>query len=172
MELSEEKELENIIKEFSAAVQIFSKKDYENAEKAFESISERYKDSEYYSVLEVQMRSKVYKNICQAQLNPIKIELASDEDYLNEGIYNLNTGNVDRAIELLNHLEKNGTKDSYVNYLLSIVYLKKEDIDSSLEYLKKAVEKDKYYKIVAHNEPDFDSLVDNEAFAAIIDMEQ
>jgi predicted Zn-dependent protease len=172
MELSEEKELEKIIEEFSAAVQMFSKKEYEKAEKAFESISERYKDSEYYSVLEVQVRAKVYKNICHAQQNPIKIELSSDEDYLNEGIYNLNLGNFDRALELLNHLEKNGYKDSYVNYLLSIVYLKKEDINSSLGHLKKAVEKDKYYKIVAHNEPDFDRLGENEAFAAIINMGQ
>jgi hypothetical protein len=62
MELSEEKELEKIIKEFSAAVQMFSKKEYEKAEKVFESISERYKDSEYYGVLEVQMRATVYKD--------------------------------------------------------------------------------------------------------------
>ena len=170
MELSEEKELEKIVKEFSAAVQMFSKKEYEKAEKAFESISERYKDSESYSVLEVQMRATVYKNICHAQLNPVKIELTGDEDYLNEGIYSLNAGNVDRALELLNHLEKNGYKDSYVNYLLSIVYLRKVDISSSMEHLKKAVEKDKFYKIIAHNEPDFDSLVENEVFATIVHM--
>jgi len=170
MELSEEKELEKIIKEFSGAVQMFSKKEYEKTEKVFESISERYKDSEYYSVLEVQMRATVYKNICHAQLNPKKIELTGDEDYLNEGIYSLNAGNVDRALELLNHLEKNGYKDPYVNYLLSIVYLRKEDINRSMEYLKKAVEKDKFYKIIAHNEPDFDSLVENEVFATIVHL--
>jgi tetratricopeptide (TPR) repeat protein len=172
MELSEEKELAKITKEFASAVQIFSKKDYEKAENAFDSIIERYKDSDFYSVLEIQARSNVYKKICHAQLHPIEIELTIGEDYLNEGIYHLNTGNFDRALELLSHLEKNGYKDSYVNYLLSIVYLKKEDIDSSLEYLKKAVNKDQYYKIIAHNEPDFDRLFENEEFTAIIDMEQ
>ncbi len=168
MELNEKKQLAKIIKEFAPAVQIFSKKDYEKAENAFDSIIERYKDSDFYSVLDIQVRSKVYKKICHAQLHPIKIELTSDEDYLNEGIYNLNAGNFDRALELLSHLGKSGYKDSLVNYLLSIVYLKKEDIDNSLEYLKKAVKKDQYYKIIAHNEPDFDSLFENEEFAAII----
>jgi predicted RNA-binding protein len=72
----------------------------------------------------------------------------------------------------LNHLEKNGYKDPYVNYLLSIVYLRKEDINSSMEHLKKAVEKDKFYKIIAHNEPDFDGLVENEAFATIVHLEK
>jgi tetratricopeptide (TPR) repeat protein len=170
MELSEEKELAKIIKEFDSAVQIFSKKDYEKAENAFDTIIERYKDSDFYSVLEIHARSNVYKKICHAKLDPIKIELTSDEDYLNEGLYHLNAGNFDRALELLSHLEKDGYKDSYVNYLLSIVYLKKEDINNSLEYLKKAVKKDQYYKIIAHNEPDFDSLFENEAFAAIIEL--
>ena len=171
MELNEEKQLAKIIKEFTSVVQIFSKKEYEKAEKAFGSIIEKYKDSDFYSVLEIQMRSKAYKNICYAQLHPVKIELASDEDYLNEGIYNLNAGNFDMALELLNHLEINGYKDSYVSYLLSIIYLKKEDSDNSLEYLKKAVEKDEYYRIIAHNEPDFDSLFEkNEEFAAIIGL--
>jgi tetratricopeptide (TPR) repeat protein len=168
MELKEEKQLEAIYNEFTEAMQVFSKRDYTKALTAFENIIERYKDSEYYSVLEIQTRSKVYMNICSAQLNPVKAELENDEDYLNEGVYMLNAGKYDKALALLEHLEPKNFKNSYVNYLLSIVYLKKREAQKSLEYLKKAVKENRDFKIIAHNDPDFDELFDNDAFFSIV----
>lgn len=168
MELKEEKQLETIYNEFTEAMQIFSKRDYAKAVTAFEKIIEQYKNSEYYSVLEIQTRSKVYKNICDSQLNPLKSELETDDDFLNEGIYMLNAGRYDKALAHLEHLESKNFKHSYVNYLLSIVYLKKRDVHKSLEYLKKAVKEDHSFKIIAHNDPDYDELFDNDAFYAIV----
>lgn len=170
MELKEEKELAKIAEEFTEAMQVFSKKDYEKAHDAFDGIIEHYKDSEYYSVLEIQTRSKVYKNICHAQLNPVKSVLETTEDYLNEAVFNLNAGNLENARELLEQLEKKDTDMAYVNYLYSLVYLKMEDIPKMLEHMKKAVETDKFFKIVAHNEPDFDDMFDNEEFVSIIEQ--
>ncbi len=169
MELKEEKELTKAIEEFTAAVKIFQTKDYEKAISAFEGIIEHYEDSEYYSVLEIHGRANVYKNICQSQLNPVKVELNSDENYLNEGIFNLNAGNLDRALELLEPLVKKGYQEAYANYLLSLVYLKKREIDTAMDYLRKAVGKDSCYKIIAHNEPDFEDIFENETFFAIIE---
>lgn len=168
MELKEEKQLEKISNEFTEAMQIFSKRDYEKALTAFETIIEHYKDSDYYSVLEIQTRSKVYKNICSAQLNPVKSEPVTDDDYLNEGVYMLNAGHYDKALALLEHLEPKDYKNSYVHYLLSIIHLKKRDVHKSLEYLKKAVKEERYFKIVAHNDPDFDELFDNDAYHSIV----
>ncbi|MCU0287279.1 MAG: hypothetical protein MUF15_12905 [Acidobacteria bacterium] len=168
MELNEEKELKKASDELTEAVKLFRTKDYEKAGNAFSCIVEQYKNSEYYSVLEIQARAKVYKNICHKELNPPKIEFNSDEDILNEGIVNLNKKDFDKAQELLESLGKKKYKETYVNYLLSIVYLKKKDIPASLECLRKAVKKDESYKVIAHNEPDFDELFDNEDFVAIV----
>jgi tetratricopeptide (TPR) repeat protein len=169
MGLKEEKELTKAIAEFTAAVKIFQKKDYEKAGSAFEGIIKHYEDSEYYSVLEIHGRAKVYKNICQSQLNPVQVELDRDENYLSEGIFNLNAGNFDRAFELLEPLAKKGYQEAYANYLLSLIHFKKKDIDTAMAYLGKAVAKDSCYKIIAHNEPDFDDMFENEAFLAIIE---
>ena len=168
MELKEEKQLEAIYNEFTEAMQIFSKRDYAKALTAFEKIIEQYKDSDYYSVLEIQTRSKVYLNICNAQLNPVKSELKTDEDYLNEGVYMLNAGKIDKALSLFEYLEPKSFKTPYINYLLSIIHLKKRDVHKSLEYLKKAVKEDRGFKIIAHNDPDFDDLFDNDAFFSIV----
>jgi tetratricopeptide (TPR) repeat protein len=169
MELKEEKELAKIAEVFTEAMQIFSKKDFEKAQDAFESIIEHYKDSEYYSVLEIQARSEVYKNICHAQLHPLEIELKTPADFLNEAVFNLNAGKPEKARECLDKMEKKDADMAYVNYLYSLVYLKKADVSKTLEYLKKAVAKDRFFKIIAHNEPDFDRLFDNEEFSAIIE---
>lgn len=169
MELKEEKELKKAIAEFTAAVKIFQTKNYEKAGSAFEGILKHYEDSEYYSVLEIHGRANVYKNICQSQLNPVQVELNSDENYLNEGVFNLNVGNLDRALELLEPLVEKGYQEAYANYLLSLVHFKKKEIDTAMDYLGKAVGKDSYYKIVAHNEPDFEDLFEHETFLAIIE---
>lgn len=168
MELNEEKELKKAVDDLTEAVKIFRKKDYEKAGNGFERIVEQYKDSEYFSILEIQARAKVYQNICHTQLHPPKVESTSDEDFLNEGIFHLNLKNYDRAQELFESLEKQKFKEPYVNYLLSIVYLKQKDIPASLEHLKNAVHKDESYRIIAHNELDFDELFDNEEFLSIV----
>ena len=169
MKLNEEKQLKQITDEFSKAVQIFNKKEYKKAIEMFDKIIEQFEDSEYYSVLEIQTRSKMYKNISNARVNPVRIKLTSDEDYLNEGIYNLNAGNLDRALELFSHLEKSKYKDPYLSYLFSLTYLKKEEIETSLGYLKKCIDKDDFYKVIAYNEPDFSTLFENEDFLSMIE---
>ena len=168
MEEDEEKQLELIAEEFTKGIELFNKRECREAVKVFDGIMEQYKDSEYYSIVEVLGRSKVYKNICEARLHPVKIELNDDEDYLYNGLYHLNAGELDNAQERFDYLEEKKYDDPFLYYLKSLLYLKKEDKETCLSYLKKAIHKDGYYKIVAYNEPDFDRLSENEAFVSLI----
>ncbi|MCP4150131.1 MAG: hypothetical protein GY757_20455 [bacterium] len=168
-QLNEEKLLKEIVNVFTAAVKIFTQKDYQKASKSFESIIVKYKDSPYYSILEIHARAKVYKNVCDSRLNPVKIALENDEDYLMEGIFNLNCGKYDLALEHFTHLEESKYKEAFVAYLKSLTFLKKEEFETSLEFIGKAIELDPYYKVIAHNEPDFDALFENEEFVALIE---
>jgi tetratricopeptide (TPR) repeat protein len=172
MEQSEEKELNSITNEFAKGMEAFKKQECRDASDIFNGIIENYKDSEYYSVLEIQTRSKVYKRICEARHNPPKVPLDQDKDYLFDGIYNLNAGKLDMALERFEYLKNKGNNDPYLYYLLSLLYLKKEDHDTCLDYLKKAIQLDATYKVIAHNEPDFDPLFENESFVALISIEQ
>jgi tetratricopeptide (TPR) repeat protein len=169
MKLNEEKQLKKITDELTEAVVSFTQREYKAARDKFDVIIEEYKDSEYYSVLEIQTRSKVYKNICLAKLNPIKDELNSDEDYLYQGIFSLNAGDLDKALELFNHLKESSYDDPYLDYLITIAYLKNEQIPECIDSLKECIAKDDYYKIIAHNEPDFSTLFDNDEFLTLID---
>ncbi len=168
MSLSEEKELKSINKEYAQAMEVFRKKEFKKAFELFDKIIEKYKDSESYGVQEYIGKSRVYYSVCDSKLNPIKIELTSDEDYLNEGIFNLNKGDFEKAIEYLTKVKNKKGKKAFVNYLLSIIYNKREDPEKSLDFLKKAIEEDDFYKILAYNESDFENLKENEDFLALV----
>jgi predicted Zn-dependent protease len=166
----EEKELKKISQEFNKALQAFHKEDFKTAHELLTHIVETYKESEYDSVLEIQTQSKIYQSLADSRLHPKRISLKTDEDYLNEGLYNLNAGNLDLALKyLLDLAEKRKASDPYVQYLLSLAYAKQDDEEKALQYLKKCVSKDDHYKVIAHNEPDFESLSENSEFQALIE---
>lgn len=171
MELSEEKQLKHITGEFTKGVELFKAREYQQALEVFGRIAEEYKDSQYYSVLEIQGRSELYRKLCEARLNPVEIQLQDDKDYLFDGIFHLNAGNLDKALERFNYLEEKKYSDPYLEYLLSLVYMGKEDYNTCLKYLKKAIDADESYKVIAYNEPDFEPLFENDRFTAVVEME-
>jgi tetratricopeptide (TPR) repeat protein len=170
MELSEDKQLKIISEEFTKGVALFRAREYQQAFKIFNRISEEYKDSQYYSVLEIQSRSKFYQMLCQTRLNPVKTDDWDDEDYLYDGIFHLNAGTPDKALERFKYLEEKKFKNPNLDYLLSLVHLKKGDKQTCLTYLQKAIASDGYFKIIAYNEPDFESIFDHDEFAKLVEM--
>ncbi|HDP93788.1 MAG TPA: hypothetical protein ENN40_00280 [Candidatus Aminicenantes bacterium] len=166
--LSEEKELKAITQRFSEAVAAFTRKDFAAARQQFMDIIESFRNSEHYSVLEISGRSNVYLRMVDAQLNPQKIELKTAEDVLNEGVYQLNAGQIDRALELLTGLARNAEKKPYVDFLMAIAYKRKGDLVSTFEHLKSCIEKDEHYKVIAFNEPDFESLLEKREFIDLV----
>jgi len=169
MKLKEEKELQTITAEYEKALQLFHKKNYHKADAAFKQIIDTYKDSEFYSVLEIQTRVKVHHAITQAQLHPATIKLETMQDYVWEGVYQLNAGNSEKALELFNHAEKENQKDAYLYFLMAATYLKKEDTANSLRYVEKCIKKDAAYKVIVYNEPDFEPLLQNQDFLNLVE---
>ena len=170
MELSEEKQLKVITEEFTKGVALFRERECQKAFEIFNRIIEEYKDSQYYSVVEIQNRSMFYKMLCDARLNPIKTDDWNDEDYLYDGIFHLNAGNPDKALERFKYLEEKKYINSNLNYLLSLVHLKKGDNQTCLNYLKMAIKEDEFFKVVAYNEPDFEPMFDYDEFTAMVEM--
>jgi tetratricopeptide (TPR) repeat protein len=171
MEISEEKELKKAKEKFAKAVELFKKRSYQEALPGFESIINEYKDSQFYSILEIENRSNAYRKICEQQLDQRDIELNSHEDYLLNGIFNLNAGNLDEALERFEYLEKETYQEAYVKYLIALAKLKGGDKEEAFKFLEMAVKQDETYKIIAHNEPDFDPVFEDEAFTGIVEME-
>lgn len=169
MKLKEEKELQTITAEYEKALQLFHKRNYHKAETAFKQIIDAYRDSEFYSVLEIQTRVKVHYAITQSKLQPQAAKLEGAQDYIWEGVFQLNAGNTDKALELFNHAEKNNCKDAYLYYLIAAAYMKKEDTANSLRYVDKCLKKDASYKVLVYNEPDFEPMLQNQDFLKLVE---
>ena len=166
-----ENKLKKILAEFSQAVKWYQKNAPGKADEIFTRMAENYQDLEDDSVQEILIKAKSYQAIVQSKLNPVDIKLESDEDYINEGVFLLNSGNYDKSLEVLNQADKKTPKNPYIFYLMSMVYLKNDDRDKSLEYLGKAIELDEYYKILAYNESDFKPISEEEEFISLVEIE-
>ncbi len=169
MKLKEEKELQTITSEYEKALQLFHKKSFQKADVAFKQVIETYKDSEFYSVLEIQTRAKVHHAISQAQLHPVSVKLETVQDHVWAGVYQLNAGNVDKALEFFNHAEKENHKDAYLYFLMAAAHLKKEDTVNSLRYVEKCLKKDAAFKVIIYNEPDFEPMLQNPDFLKLVE---
>jgi tetratricopeptide (TPR) repeat protein len=171
MELSEEKELREIKAQFNKGVDFVRKRQYQDALPVFEAVTKEFGESQFYSVTEIESRCKVYKKVCEAKLIPVELTLESDLDFLYNGIYLLNAGDLDKALERFEQLKQRNYEDPYLDYMFALLYLKKEDTESCLSHLKIAIEKDEFYRVIAHNEPDFDPLFENQDFTTLIDTQ-
>lgn len=169
MKLEEDKETQKIVKEFSDTVKIFRSRDYKKAMESFDKIGEQYKNSEFPSVLEIQRRAISYGDICRSKVNPPNYKPKSDEEYMNEIVFSLNMNDLTTSEKYFTHFTKKKFNSPYLDYLRSIYYIKKGEIDKSLEALGKCVKKDEEFKIRANNEQDFEQLFDNEKFNEIVE---
>ena len=169
MKLKEEKELQSISEEYEKALQSFHKKNYAKAGEAFARIVETYKNSEFYSVLEIQTRAKVFQSIAHAQTHPVKIKLESAQDHIGEGVFQMNAGEIAKAQEHFAHAEKNNCRDAYLYYLMATASLLQEDTANALRYIEKCLKKDEGYKVIIYNEPDFEPLQQNPDFLKLVE---
>jgi tetratricopeptide (TPR) repeat protein len=166
----EQKVLEETIAEFTKGVGAFNKRDYKQASDSFDKIIDNDKLDGLYKAQTIQARARVYKNICQSNIKPVEIPLEDNQDYLYDGIYNLNRGNLDAAAERFQYLEDKKYDNPYLHYLMGLLYLKKNNEGKCITHLKAAIEKDKVYRIIAHNEPDFGPLFENEEFVNLLSL--
>jgi len=169
MKLKEDNQINEISKKFTTAVKKFTKKEYKEAGEEFGKIIDEYGDSEFYSVLEIQARAKSYRNICEQKTARKKSASESEDDILNELLFFINNKDFRETDKVIKKLETKKINSPYSIYLKSLAAFGQEDVEAGMGLLKKAVAKDDRYKIIANNEPDLQSLQENEDFLAIIE---
>lgn len=168
MESTEEKDLKKIRDDFTKAIKLFKGEKFGEAKKSFAKIVNKYKESPYTSIMQVQMRSNVYKEFIDFKLSEKNSEPKNNEDILNQALLYLNKGKLEKAESYFNLLEGKRDTTAYFYYLSAILNVKKGENDKAIELLKTSVEKDEKLKINAFNESDFSSLKDDKEFQDIV----
>jgi len=149
---------------FNKAMKYFHKGEFDKAKKSLDDFVKAHSEEK-----ELLDRAKLYLDIIQARGEKDSIPLKSFEDHYQYGIFRLNQGRFEEAIDLFQKANKKKSKQAKVYYAIANAYCLMEEKDKCISNLKKAVELDEFYGILAQNETDFDVFREDEEFNQIFE---
>jgi tetratricopeptide (TPR) repeat protein len=148
-------------KDFDRGVAALQKKKFEEAERNFQDLIQKYADEK-----ELVDRARVYLAVCERQ-KKARPALTEPEDFYYAAVLEKNRGNVPEAIEHLKHaVRKNG--GGRVDFLLACCYAQSGDPGTALEHLKTAIDEDQRHRILARHDSDFDPVRDSPEFQELL----
>lgn len=153
---------ENARKDFDRGVAALQKKKFEEAERNFSDLIQKYPDEK-----ELVDRARVYLAICERQRRSAEPAMTEPEEFYYAAVVEKNRGNVPEAIE---HLKRAAKKNGggRVDFLLACCYAQTGDSEVSLQHLKRAIEEDQRHRILARHDRDFDPLRETPEFQELL----
>lgn len=150
---------------YTQAMKAFHKPDYNRAAELLKAFLEKYVDEK-----ELIDRSHTYLKICKNRLEKKTIQLKTFDDYYEYSLFEINDGEYEESLKLLNKALEKRPKEGKIYYLMADVFCLIGEKDKCLEYLKRAIQVDKYFQILAQNESDFEPLWEDKKFMLITRM--
>ncbi|MFQ5722523.1 MAG: tetratricopeptide repeat protein [Candidatus Aminicenantales bacterium] len=147
---------------YSQAMRLFHKRQYSGAAAKLKVLLEKFSKEK-----EIADRAQIYLAICQERGKKETIQLKTFDDYYQYSVYKINQGDYKEALKYLSKAYQMQPKEGKILYLMADAYCLMGNKDECLEYLKKAIQTDKYFRILAQNESDFASLREDKKFKLI-----
>jgi tetratricopeptide (TPR) repeat protein len=166
-EKAKKDEYQKALAAYSDAMKEFRKEKFEKASEMLANFLEKYSTEK-----ELADRAKIYIAICgeRAKENREPISLKTAEDYYQHGVYKTNSGEFEEALKSLEKALKMSPDDGKIYYSMANLYCLMGQADPCLENLKKAIQADKFFRILAQNETDFEPLWEDKKFKLITRM--
>ncbi|MBN2409604.1 MAG: tetratricopeptide repeat protein [Candidatus Aminicenantes bacterium] len=140
----------------------FHKGNLEKAEELLKAFLEKH-DTEK----ELVDRAKIYLQMAREKGKKETISLKTFDDYVHYSIYKINAGDYEEALLLLEKALEMQKEEGRIFYLMADAYVQLGKTEDAMECLKKAFQKDRFYRILAQNETDFAPLWDDKKFKLI-----
>jgi tetratricopeptide (TPR) repeat protein len=152
-------EYQKVLAAFGQAAKEFRKGDFEKAAELLEDFIKKHP-----SEREIVDRAKTYLTIARNRPKKETVSLKGFDDYYRWSVIRINQRDFEGASKLLQKALEYKEKEGLVYYLLADVHCLMGQTDPCLDYLKKAIQKDKMFSTLAQNEPDFEPLWDDKKF--------
>lgn len=159
---SKKDEYQKALAAYGQAVKEFHKGEFEKAAASFKDFIEKFPADR-----EIVDRAKSYLAIVQKKPRKESATLKSFEDHYRAGVVKINQRDLPGAVKVLEKALEFKENDGLVNYLLAVAHCLSGEAEASLDLLKKAVQKDKTYAVLAQNEPDLEPLWEDKKFKLI-----
>jgi tetratricopeptide (TPR) repeat protein len=150
---------------YGEALREFHKGKMDKAQELLKSFLEKY-DTEK----ELVDRAKMYLELTREKGKKETISLKTIDDYYYYSVYKTNRGDYEEALKLLEKALEMKEDEGRIYYLMADVYILMGKTEEALEFLKKAFQKDKFYRTLAQNETDFEPLWEDKKFKLLTRM--
>jgi len=156
-------EYQKVLAAFGQALKEFHKGDFEKAAELLKDFIEKHP-----SEREVVDRARTYLAISRKRPRKETLSLRDFDDYYRTSVVRINQRDFEGAVKLLQKALDFKEKEGLVYYLLADVHSLMGQPEPCLDYLKKAIQKDKMFSTLAQNEPDFEPLWDDKKFKLLV----
>jgi tetratricopeptide (TPR) repeat protein len=159
---SKKDEYQKALAAYGLAVKEFHKGEFEKAAESFKGFIEKFPADR-----EIVDRAKVYLAIAQKRPKKEAVSLKGFEDHYRSAVAKINLRDFAGAVKLLEKALEFKENEGLIHYLLADAHCLMGEADTALDLLKKAIQKDKNYSVLAQNEPDFEPLWEDKKFKLI-----
>jgi tetratricopeptide (TPR) repeat protein len=153
---------EKALAAYSEAMKEFHKGRLDKAKELLEAFLDKY-DTEK----ELVDRVKIYLQMTRQKGKKETVSLKTLDDYVYQSIYKINSGAPEEALKLLERALDMKEEEGRVYYLMADAHILMGKAEEAMECLKRAFQKDKFYRTLAQNEIDFEPLWDDKKFKLI-----
>ncbi len=155
-------EYQKALAAFGLAMKDFHKGVLDKAAVELKAFIEKYPEER-----ELVDRAQIYLTIAQKRPRKEIVHLKDFDDHYNYAVYKVNSGDREGALKILEKALEFKKSEAKVQYLIADVLCLLGRADEGLEALKKAVQKDKQFAVLAQNESDFEPLWDDKRFKLV-----
>ncbi len=152
-------EYQKALTSYAQAVKEFHKGDFEKASEMLVAFIEKHPLER-----EIVDRAQTYLAIARKRPRKESVSLKTFEDYYRTAVVRVNQGDYDGALRLLEKALEFKEKEGQIYYIMADAHCLMGQPETGLDYLKKAIQKDRSFAILAQNEPDFEALWEDKRF--------
>jgi len=156
---------EKALSAYDLAMKAYHKGEYEKTSELLKAFLDKFSSEK-----ELADRARIYLEICGVLQKKEKVQLKTFNDYYEYSIFKINRGDYEEALNLLEKAQEMKPKEGKISYLIANTYCLMGQAESCLENLKKAIQLDKFFGILAQNEADFEPLWEDKKFKLITRM--
>jgi tetratricopeptide (TPR) repeat protein len=158
-----QREISAARKEYEKAIELFHKRQFDEAARRFEGLVEKHPDEK-----EFLDRARMYLAACRSGKKARGPAPSEPDEIYHAAVYEKNRGNVERALELLKKTPPRRDGDGRVHYLMACCHALAGDAEQALSSLRKAIAADAHNRIQARLETDLSVLRGTEGFSELM----
>ena len=159
---------EKALKELERGMQSIHKQNWSDALAHFQAVADGFPQEK-----ELHDRAQVYIRVCRGHLDADGgSHRAKPEDLFYLGVMKTNEADYDQAVELLDRALQHNPKDERSHYVMAATRALKGDRDAALKHLQEAIALNTQNRYYAMNDPDFESIRDEETFENLVYPEE